>query len=258
MYLKKINFSFCHSEYWSWLSINTQSDFSLQVKKNKKECQWISLEKHNYNLVDISPILVLVNKPLLNNSNNIFWNSSPLSWSWMELVKCFHLQRHSTCQPASTFYISDLTRTSFLRYWLLKPTTAWLSSLAFSHLSTRSACSPEEQLRPVHISTRAVGALAQTLCHTASHTDLLWLNLEGWIVIKGCQQARAVNITSVLQKRSIVASCGSPVPLAEQFLWRGWFAFHRGFWGKPVNMLLLLGILWQRNWVLSLNDKSIH
>lgn len=71
MYLKKINFSFCHSEYSGWLSINTQSDFSLQVKK-KKESQWISLEKHNYNLVDISSILVLVNKPPLNNSKNKF------------------------------------------------------------------------------------------------------------------------------------------------------------------------------------------
>ena len=140
----------------------------------------------------------------------------------MELVKCFHLQRHSMCQPAGTSCISGLTRTSFLRYWLLKLTTAWLSGLAFSHTSARcvSVGSPEEQLRPVRISTGAVGAPAQTVRHTASHTDLLWLNLEGWIIMKGCQQARAANTTSLLQKRSIAASCGSPVPLAERFLWR--------------------------------------
>lgn len=74
-------------------------------------------------------------KTPLNNSNNKFCPLGKLSWSWMELFKCFHLQRHSTCQ-VSQYLLYLKSHWDFLGYWLCKSGATWLTCFIFGHMPT--------------------------------------------------------------------------------------------------------------------------
>lgn len=176
----------------------------------------MSLEKRNYNLVDISPISVLVNKLPLNNSSNKPCPSGKMGWSWMELLKCFHLQRHKH-GTSSKRVLHLKSWWDFLRHWLLKTAAMKPSGLAFSHMS--AWCVPACQLPSGAAETSENFKWSwDPPPHRLPALILLWWNLDCRIVIKGCQLA-GVSITLPLQERSLVAAGESPVSLAEARLW---------------------------------------
>ena len=183
----------------------------------------------------------------------------------MELFKCFHLQRHSTCQ-VSRCLLYLKSHWDFLRYWLCKPGATWLTCLIFGHMPTWyvSVSSPVEWLRKAGLPNRVAELLAQTphhmgflLCFALVASEVPDYNYRVSVRL-GCKLHMAA--PEMIHPGHTWITCSSLLPHPQSDFWRerSRYAFYRGLQGRPVNKLPLLGIPQQRNWVLCLNYKSAN
>lgn len=137
--MKKINFLSCQCTEATHNKCALTPPHRFKIKKS--ESQWVSLEKHNYNLVDISHISVLVSKPPLNNSNNKFcplWKTE-LILSGIGLGISLAKDTYMAAREHNMLLLLQISP-GLLRYWFYEPVTSSLWVLLLSALYLPGWC----------------------------------------------------------------------------------------------------------------------